>query len=103
MTPYLQFGEVQWWYYPWNEEGDPSVSMPFYDTYTQQQFAAAYGRPIGQILTNDVDPTCYPDEVAFLPTLIGNYTAAIRNAVRGRLPWCPVRGPLPNGHQCHRV
>jgi hypothetical protein len=29
MTPYLQFGEVQWWYYPWNQEGDPSVSMPF--------------------------------------------------------------------------
>jgi hypothetical protein len=86
MTPYLQFGEVQWWYYPWNEQGDPSISMPFYDTYTQQQFSAAYGRPIGQILTNDVDPTCYPDEVAFLPTLIGNYTSAIRSAVEGVYP-----------------
>ncbi|MGA7414197.1 MAG: hypothetical protein WBW33_27245, partial [Bryobacteraceae bacterium] len=83
LTPYLQFGEVQWWYYPWNQEGQSSVSMPFYDSYTQQQFAAAFGKPISQILTNDVDPATFPNEVAFLPTLIGNYTAAIQNAVRG--------------------
>lgn len=39
MTPYLQFAEVQWWYFP-NQAG-----MPFYDTYTQQQFQASYGVP----------------------------------------------------------
>ncbi len=86
MRPSLQFGEVQWWYYPWNQEGDPSVSMPFYDSYTQQQFSATYGNPINQILTNDVDPANYPNEVVFLPSLIGNYTAAIQNAVRGVYP-----------------
>ncbi len=88
MTPYLQFGEVQWWYYPWNQEGEPSVSMPFYDSYTQQQFAATYGSPMSQILTNDVDPAAYPNEAAFLPSLIGNYTAAIQNALRGVYPAC---------------
>ena len=83
LTPYLQFGEVQWWYYPWNQEGEPSVSMPFYDFYTQQQFATVYGKQISQVLTNDVDPANYPREVVFLPSLIGNYTAAIRDAVQG--------------------
>lgn len=86
ITPYLQFGEVQWWYYPWNKEGEPPVSMPFYDSYTEQQFSAVYGNPIGQILTNDVDPSTYPNEVVFLPSLIGNHTAAIQAAVRGVYP-----------------
>jgi len=86
LIPYLQFGEVQWWYYPWNQEGELSVSMPFYDAYTEQQFAAVYGTPMSQILTNDVDPANYSNEVAFLPSLIGNYTAAIQEAVRGVYP-----------------
>ena len=86
LTPYLQFGEVQWWYFPWNQEGEASVSMPFYDSYSQQQFTALYGKQISQILTNDADPADYPNEVVFLPSLIGNYTAAIQDAVRGVYP-----------------
>ncbi len=86
MAPYLQFGEVQWWYYPWNQEGEPSVSMPFYDAYTQQQFSAIYANRISQILTNDVDPTTYPNEAVFLPSLIGRHTAAIQDAVWGVYP-----------------
>jgi hypothetical protein len=85
-TPYLQFGEVQWWYYPWNQEGEPSVSMAFYDAYTQQQFSAIYANRISQILTNDVDPTTYPNEAVFLPSLIGRHTAAIQDAVWGVYP-----------------
>ena len=30
-TPYLQFGEVQWWYFP-----DDGSGMPYYDAYTTQ-------------------------------------------------------------------
>ncbi|MBV8553383.1 MAG: hypothetical protein JOY54_18965 [Acidobacteriaceae bacterium] len=76
LEPYLQFGEVQWWYYP-----KANVSMPFYDAYTQQQFKARYGVPMQTIMSNTVDPTAFPNETAFLPTLIAAYTSAIRGAV----------------------
>ncbi|HEX4772719.1 MAG TPA: hypothetical protein VH351_17935 [Bryobacteraceae bacterium] len=80
MTPYLQFGEVQWWYFP-NQAG-----MPFYDSYTQQQFQASYGTPIKIITSNTEDPTKYPNECIFLPQLIGTYTASIRSAVQTSFP-----------------
>jgi len=38
LRPYLQFGEVQWWYFA------NFVSMPFYDAYTKSAFLAQYGR-----------------------------------------------------------
>jgi hypothetical protein len=76
-TPFLQFGEIQWWYFP-NQAG-----MPFYDDYTQQQFQTKYGTPLQLIPSNTSDPTQYPNECAFLPTLIGAYTAAIRSALQG--------------------
>jgi hypothetical protein len=50
LTPFLQFGEVQWWYFPYNglPITDPGYlsynGMPFYDSWTQAQFLAAYGR-----------------------------------------------------------
>lgn len=88
LVPYLQSGEVQWWYFPWNAEGEPSVSMPFYDDYTQQQFQAKYGVPMQTILDNTVDPSQYPNETAFLPTLIGAHTAAIRQALQSQFPGC---------------
>lgn len=82
LAPYLQFGEVQWWYFP-NGSG-----MPFYDAYTTQQFTAKYGVPMQTIATNTANPVSYPNECAFLPSLIGSYTAAIRSAVQGKFPQC---------------
>ncbi|MBV8573061.1 MAG: hypothetical protein JO319_20760 [Acidobacteriaceae bacterium] len=81
LTPYLQFGEVQWWYFP-----KASVGMPFYDGSTQQQFQAQYGVPMQTITSNTVDPSQYPNEMAFLPALIGRYTSAIRTAVQAKYP-----------------
>jgi hypothetical protein len=91
LVPYLQSGEVQWWYFAkhtweknngaWVDLGDAQIGMPLYDDYTKQQFEAAYGRAM-QIIQADADPANYPSETAFLPTLIGAYTAAIRNALR---------------------
>ena len=83
LVPYLQSGEVQWWYYPINE-----TSMPFYDAYTQQQFTAKYGIPMQEIASQNSDPAAYPNEVAFLPTLIGAYTAIIRGALQAAYPEC---------------
>lgn len=88
LVPYLQFGEVQWWYFPWNQSGGPSVSMPFYDAYTTQQFQAKYGVPMQTIVDENVDPTKYPNETAFLPTLIGAHTNAIRNALLSQFHNC---------------
>jgi|GEM_PF-425580 len=87
MTPYLQAGEVQWWYFPEQVE-TLDVGMPFYDDYTQQRFQATYGEPMQIILSNNVDPAGYPNETAFLPGLIGTYTHAIRSALQGQFPGC---------------
>jgi hypothetical protein len=81
IVPYLQSGEVQWWYFP-----KPNVSMPFYDAYTQQQFTTTFGRTMPVILSNDSDPESLPEEVNFLHELIGRYTADIRNAIRNVFP-----------------
>ena len=62
--------------------------MPFYDAYTQQQFTATYGVSMQDILTNTADPASYPNEVAFLPMLIGAYTYAIRTALQQAYPGC---------------
>jgi hypothetical protein len=76
VTPYLQFGEVQWWYF-----AGPS-GMPFYDAYTQAMFQIAHGRPLGTITSENANPATFPDECAFLPTLIGQFTNAIMDFVR---------------------
>jgi hypothetical protein len=82
LRPYLQFGEVQWWYFP---DGD-RTGMPFYDQYTQDQFRSAYGRDMAVITENTADPLAYPDEVAFLPTLIGAFTNQVIAYVREAHP-----------------
>jgi len=76
VTPYLQFGEVQWWYF-----AAPS-GMPFYDDYTKSAFQTAHGRPLGTITSQNADPALFPDECAFLPALIGTFTQAIMDFVR---------------------
>jgi hypothetical protein len=93
LTPFLQFGEVQWWYFPDNglPVGGGLVSfggMPFYDAWTQSQFLATYGSAMAVITDNAVNPTSYPNEVAFLPGLIGNFTNAVMSYVRTSQPAC---------------
>jgi hypothetical protein len=83
LTPYLQFGEVQWWYFP-----DDGSGMPFYDAYTTSTFETQYGQPMAVITSNTVDPTTVPQEAAFLPGLIGAFTAQMRSFVRATYPNC---------------
>jgi hypothetical protein len=54
VTPYLQFGEVQWWYF-----AAPS-GMPFYDDYTKSAFQTAHGRPLGTITSQNATPPHSP-------------------------------------------
>ncbi|HXN50225.1 MAG TPA: hypothetical protein VN893_26485 [Bryobacteraceae bacterium] len=83
LRPYLQFGEVQWWYFRDNRSG-----MPFYDAYTTGTFLAQYGRAMQTILDNTVSPADYPQETQFLPTLIGAFTSQIMAYVRASFPTC---------------
>lgn len=82
-VPYLQFGEVQWWYFP-----KSSVGMPFYDAFTEQQFQATYGVPMQIITSNNGDPSQFPNETVFLSALVGQFTSAIRGAVLAQFPTC---------------
>lgn len=87
MAPYLQFGEVQWWYFP----GATAIAatepgMPFYDAYTTETFQSTYGRPLGLIANQYADPGPLAQECAFLPGLIGAFTKAIRDFVRTSVP-----------------
>ena len=93
LTPFLQFGEVQWWYFPNNglPAGGGLVDydgMPFYDDWTQSQFFGAYGTAMATITTNTVNPASYPNESAFLPGLIGDFTNAIIAYVQASQPSC---------------
>lgn len=86
---YLQFGEVQWWYFcpptdPANGNWTPIANggMPFYDAYTTATFQSQYGRAMHVFTDPSNDPTPYPQESTFLPGLIGQFTAAIMAFVR---------------------
>lgn len=89
VTPYLQFGEVQWWYFPgpganpllWTHGG-----MPFYDSYSKTAFEDQFGRPLHVFVSNSESPAPWPEEAAFLPNLIGEFTQAIQNFVRAAFP-----------------
>jgi hypothetical protein len=88
LTPYLQLGEVQWWYFPNDGLGTNFSGMPFYDAWNLATFAALYGHPMATITLNTVDPAAHPDEAAYLPTVIGNFTNAIMSFVRATHPTC---------------
>jgi hypothetical protein len=77
VTPYLQFGEVQWWYF-----ADDGSGMPFYDAYTTSTFQSQYGRAMSVILSPNADPATLTQECIFLPSLIGQFTSTIREFVR---------------------
>jgi len=93
VQPYLQFGEVQWWYFcpptdPANGNWIPVTNggMPFYDAYTTSTFQAQYGRAMHVFTDPSNNPAPYPQESAFLPGLIGQFTAAIMAFVRQVYP-----------------
>ncbi|MEI9972401.1 MAG: hypothetical protein WDO73_10315 [Ignavibacteriota bacterium] len=87
VTPYLQFGEVQWWYFPGQTATVATEpGMPFYDAYTTSTFQTTYGRPLAVIANQYADPSRLADECAFLPGLIGAFTKAIRDYVRTSVP-----------------
>jgi hypothetical protein len=88
MTPFLQFGEEQWWYFPNDGTlGGPTfASMPFYDTWTKSEFESRYGRSLAVFLDNNVDPAEHPEEVEFLSGLLGDFTTAIMDHVRATTP-----------------
>jgi hypothetical protein len=90
LQPYLQFGEVQWWYFPTDNlpGGQNYHGMPFYDAWTRAEFLAQFSHAMATITTNDVDPEDYADEVTFLPGLIGDFTDAVMAFVRGSHPTC---------------
>jgi hypothetical protein len=80
LVPYLQFGEVQWWYFA------AASGMPFYDAYTTGAFQTAYGRAMQVIPSQNSAPGSFTDECAFLPGLVGNFTDAIMAFVRQSQP-----------------
>jgi hypothetical protein len=76
MTPYLQFGETQWWYSP------NAAGMPYYDAYTTGAFQAAYGRAMATITSPDADTGPLVEECSFLAGLIGQFTETVMDFVR---------------------
>src|SRR5579863_4429864 len=88
LQPFVQFGEMQWWYFPNDGLGTNFSGMPFYDTWNQSTFQAQYGHPMAVITANTVDPASYPNEVAYLPIVIGNFSNAVMSYVRTSQPTC---------------
>jgi hypothetical protein len=86
--PYMQFGEVQWWYFPNMGPFDPPISMPYYDQYTKDRFLSEYGFPMRFIGHNMVDPADFAEEAQLLPKLIGEFTDAIRAHLLAAHPNC---------------
>jgi hypothetical protein len=82
LQPFLQFGEVQWWYFPTDGDGHAFSGMPFYDAWNQSQFLTEFGTAMAVITTNTVNPASYPNEVSYLPGVIGAFTNAIMAFVR---------------------
>jgi len=76
MTPYLQFGEVQWWY-----KADDGSGMPYYDEYAKSLFESTYGQAMRIVPNENADPVLFLKEAAFLPSLIGQFTQRIVDAV----------------------
>jgi hypothetical protein len=75
-------------YFPNDGLGTNFSGMPFYDAGNLATFETQYGHPLAAITQNTVDPAAYPDEVAYLTTVIGNFTTAIMTFVRDAQPAC---------------
>lgn len=83
LRPYLQFGEVQWWYFPSDGSG-----MPFYDEYTQERFQEIYKRSMRLISDPHANPSDYQEEVSILRQLVGEFTEAVQAYVRAAVENC---------------
>ncbi len=79
-VPALQFGEVQWWYFP------NGAGMGYYDSYTTGQFQSLFGRPLHVFLTNNDDPAAWPDDAAFLRSQLQSHVDAIKSYVLAAYP-----------------
>jgi len=84
--PYLQFGEVQWWYFPSDGLGRAFSGMPFYDEWTKSEFARVYRRELVRFVNNTSDPRAHPEDVAFLVQCISDFTNSVMNHVRESFP-----------------
>jgi hypothetical protein len=101
LRPYLQFGEVQWWYFP-----QPGSGMPFYDDYTKAEFERRYGRTMAVIVSNDADPIVHASEAAHVASLIGEFTENVIQRVKSEFPDCRFEVLYPtdvNNYQFNRV
>ena len=81
--PYMQLGEVQWWYFPL-----PGSGMTFYDQYTKETFFAIHGREMQTILARESDPAQFPDEVQHLQNLLGRFTKDLMSHVKMEFSNC---------------
>ncbi len=91
LQPFLQFGEVQWWYF--TNDGLPTPvhdyhGMPFYDAWTTSQFLAANGYALPVFTDNNSNPASFPTEVEFLSGLVGSFTDAVMSFVRSTYSTC---------------
>jgi len=80
LVPYLQFGEVQWWYFA------AASGMPFYDAFTTTTFQTEYGLAMPIIPSQNAAPGSFPNECTFLAGLIGQFTDSIMASVRQTYP-----------------
>ena len=80
--------EIKVTYFSNDGLGTNYSGMPFYDAWNLATFAALYGHAMATITVNTVDPASYPDEAAYLPTVIGNFTSSIMSFVRGTQAGC---------------
>ncbi len=83
IVPYLQLGEVQWWYF-----AKKDVGMPFYDSYTTTTFQQEFGVAMRTIPLRESDPTLFPEEVLHLQRLLGTFTRQLMAHVRETYPTC---------------
>jgi hypothetical protein len=88
LVPYMQLGEVQWWYFPGPFAISTGVSLPYYDAYTLASFEARYGFPMRVVPHQYVDPAVYPEEAEHLPRLIGEFCDELIDYVRAFHPNC---------------
>jgi hypothetical protein len=83
LQPYMQFGEVQWWYFPYDPSG-----LPYYDAYTKERFQTEFGREMAVITNSNTLPSAFPDEANLLPRLIGEFTSGIMSFVQATIANC---------------
>ena len=83
VAPYLQFGEVQWWYFPYDGSG-----MPLWDDYTRMRFEQRHGRAMRAVPNQFADLAEYGDEAALARDLIGEFTDAVIEHVLASAPGC---------------